>query len=105
MGLHALDGIHHFEREIVAAGGEYADRVTNQVVGNDSGNGSGESGSGGDQGLGDAWRDGTQGSAASGTESVESVNDAPDRAEQSDERSDGSGDGEPGNIAFEASDF
>ncbi len=103
--LHAFDGIEHFKREVIAAGGEYADRIANQIIGNDSGNGGGESGGGGDEGFGDAWSDGAQGCAASSAESVESVNDAPDSAEQSDERSNGGGDGEPGNVALEARDF
>src|ERR1017187_6494502 len=103
--LDVLDGVENFEGEVVTAGSEHANGVADEVVGDDGRDGGGKSRRGSNESFGYAGGDGAQRSATGRAEAVEGVNDSPDRAEQADERRDGGGDGEPGDVALEARDF
>jgi hypothetical protein len=94
-----------FERERVQALREVTDIAQKIIVKDDGGNGGKKSRGGGDQGFGDAWRDGTQACGASGSEAGEGVDDTPHRAEEADEGSDGAGGGEPSHAFFDAANF
>src|SRR5262249_15318767 len=60
------------------------------------------SGGSGDQGFGNSRSHRAQGSRSGGAESMKGVNNAPHRAEQADERRDGSGSGKQWQAAFHA---
>ena len=65
------------------------------VVGNHRGNGGEQPSGRRNQRLGDAGCHGAEGGSASRSQSVKRVDNAPDGTEQSDERRDGAGSGEP----------
>ena len=93
------------ERKGVETLSKIADVLEKMVVGDQRRDGREESGGGGDEGLGDAGSNGTKTGGAGGAEAGEGVNDAPDRAEQTDERSDAGGGREPRHAFFDAADF
>src|SRR5205807_458483 len=68
-------------------------------------NHSSQTGSSGDQGLGNARRNCAQGSRASGAQAVKRVNDSPDRSEKSDEGRDCPRGGQPGKLALQAAEL
>ena len=94
-----------FKRERVQALREVTDIAQKIIVKDDGGDGGKKSRGGGDQGFGDAWRDGTKACGASGSEAGEGVDDAPYRAEETDKGSDGAGGGEPSHAFFDAANF
>ena len=94
-----------FERECVQALREVTDIAQKIIVKDDGGDGGKKSRGGGNQGFGDAWRDGTKACGASGSEPGEGVDDAPYRAEETDKGSDGAGGGEPSHAFFDAANF
>src|SRR5689334_19530067 len=104
-GRLALDSVQHFQREVVAARSEVADRAADQVVSNNGGNCGGQSGGGCNQGLGNSWRYGTQGRRTAGSQPVKGVNDAPYRAEKPYKRRDRAGNGQPRQVTLEAGHF
>lgn len=75
------------------------------VIGNEGRNGGEESGGGGDERFGDAGSHGTETGSTGAAEAGKGVNDAPDGAEETDERSNARGGGEPGHALFNATDF
>src|ERR1700693_4135467 len=103
--LNALDGVEHFEGEVVAASGKYADGIADQVVRNDGRDSGGESSSSGDERFRDAGGHRAQSSATGSSEAVESVDDTPHGTEQPDERGNSSGDGKPRDVTLQACDF
>ena len=94
-----------FAGEGVQAQSEIANVLEEIVVGDEGGDGGEESRSGGDEGFGDAGSDGAKAGRTGSAETGEGVNDAPDGAEETDERSDASGGGEPGHTFFDAANF
>ena len=94
-----------FERERVQALREVTDIAQETIVKDDGGDGGKKSRGGGDQGFGNAWRDGTKACGASGSEAGEGVDDAPYGAEETDKGSDGTGGGEPSHAFFDAANF
>src|SRR5271165_1483708 len=101
--LGALHFVDEFEAEVIHASAELADVLDEHVVCDDRGDRSEESGGRGDESFGDARSNGAKGCGPGGAESVEGVDDAPDGPEQSDERGDCAGGGQPGQAAFEMS--
>src|SRR5438067_12779881 len=61
-----------------------------------------QTGSGGNQRLGNAWRNCAQGSRAGGAQAVKRVNESPDGSEKSDEGSDCTRGGKSGKLAHQA---
>src|SRR5205085_10170321 len=61
-----------------------------------------QTGSSGDQRLGNARRNCAQGSCAGGAQAVKRVNDSPDRSEKSDEGRDCARGGQPWKLALQA---
>src|SRR6516165_1747492 len=94
-----------FKGKSVQALGEVANVLEEIVIGDEGRDGSEEPGSSGNQGFGDAGSNGAKAGGAGGAETGEGVNDAPNRAEETDERSDAGGGGEPGHTLFDASNF
>src|SRR5512146_3404267 len=97
----ALKYVEQFQREIVAARGEFANLVAEGVVSNYRRNGRKQAGRGGDEGLGNARRYRPQGGGARSAQSLKGVNNAPHRAEQPDKRRDRAGGGQPGEAALQ----
>jgi len=94
-----------FHGEGIEALRQVANELKKIVVGDEGGDGGEEARCSGDQSFRDAGRDGAEAGGARGAKAGEGVDDAPNGAEESDERSDGGGGGEPGHAFFGAADF
>src|ERR1700693_3433817 len=94
-----------FQGEGVEALRQIANVLKEIVVGDEGGDSREKAGGGGNQSFGDTGSYGAKAGGAGSAESGEGVDDAPNSAEETDERSNASGGGEPGHTFFSAANF
>src|SRR5271157_1124186 len=103
--LGALDFVDQLQAEVVHASTELAYVLGEHVVCDDRRDCGEESSGSGDERLGDARRYRAQSCSTRRTQSVKGVDDAPHRSEEPDEWRNRSGSRQPGQAAFQASQF
>lgn len=94
-----------FQGKGVEALRQIANVLEEVVVGDEGGDGGEKAGGGSNQGFGDTGGNGAKTRGAGSAEAGEGVDDAPNGAEESDERSNASGGGEPGHAFLGAAHF
>ena len=102
LGESFLDLRGNFQCKGVEALRKVTNILQKLVVKNNGRNGGYQAGSGGEERFRNTGCDSAQARGSGGAESREGVDDAPHGAEESDERRDGTGGGEPGHAFFSA---
>src|ERR1700722_11945198 len=96
-----LNRIQKFQSEIVTAGSELADGTADQVIRDNRGNRSGQSGGGGNKRFRNSWSDGAQGGRSRSAQSVKGIDNTPDCSEQTNKWCHGRRDRQPRHVTLQ----